>query len=133
MAELVMELAGVDRPTAEAALAEHKEVWLAVGALMETPTLASDKYLPPKPKVSMDLTSEQKELCDRGRWLQDRINAVFSVAHSKTLPPPDDLPTVPELEEPPSVEIPTVAVAVESIVSQLDSPEQSSLPDSKSS
>jgi len=126
-----MELAGVDRATAEAALAEHKEVWLAVGSLMETPTLASDKYLPPKPKAFTDLTSEQKELCDRGRWLQDRINAVFSVAHSKTLSLPDDLPTVPELEEPQTTEIPTAAV--EPIVSQPDSPEQTTLPVSQSS
>lgn len=79
-----MELAGVSREVAEEALAKHKEVWLAVDALMDCPVVAGNKYIPPKPKVNTGLTSEQEVLCQKGRWLQDRINAVFSVAHSKT-------------------------------------------------
>jgi uncharacterized protein YfaT (DUF1175 family) len=84
MAELVMELAGVSKEVAEEALAKHKEVWLAVDALLEKPVVAGDKYIPPKPKVNTGLTSEQEALCQRGRWLQDQVNVVFSVAHSKT-------------------------------------------------
>ena len=84
MAEMVMELANVSREIAEEALAKHKEVWLAVDALMECPVVAGDKYIPPKPKVNTGLTSEQEALCQRGRWLQDQVNVVFSVAHSKT-------------------------------------------------
>jgi hypothetical protein len=84
-----MELAGVTREVAEEALAKHKEVWLAVDALMERPVVAGDKYIPPKPRVDTGLTSEQEALCQKGRWLQDQVNAVFSVAHSKTRTPLD--------------------------------------------
>ena len=95
MAELVAELANVDIQTAERALEQHKEVWLAVDSLMQKPVTAGDKYIPPKPKVDTGLTSEQQMICERGRWLQDRVNAVFSVAHSKTLPLQDDQPAAP--------------------------------------
>ena len=94
MADLVMELANVSKEVAEEALAKHKEVWLAVDALMERPVVAGDKFIPPKPKVNTGLTSEQEALCERGRWLQDRVNAVFSVAHSKiqTQPVQEEVP-----------------------------------------
>jgi len=95
MAELIAELANVDLQTAEKALEEHKEVWLAVDSLIQKPITPGDKYIPAKPKVDTGLTLEQQMICERGRWLQDRINAVFSVAHSKTLPQPDDLPAAP--------------------------------------
>ena len=83
MVDLVMELAGVTKEVAEEALATHKEVWLAVDALLVRPVTQGDKYIPPKPKVDSGLSSEQEALCQRGRWLQDKVNAVFSVAHSK--------------------------------------------------
>jgi hypothetical protein len=93
MADMVMELANVSREVAEEALAKHKEVWLAVDALMDRPVVAGDKFIPPKPKVNTGLTSEQEALCQKGRWLQDQINVVFSVAHSKTRTPQlDDRP-----------------------------------------
>lgn len=98
MAETVMELANVSREVAEEALAKHKEVWLAVDALMECPVVAGNKFIPPKPKVNTGLTSEQEALCQRGRWLQDQVNAVFSVAHSKIQSLPDE----------PQVEVPVV-------------------------
>ena len=90
MADLVMELAGVTKEVAEEALAKHKEVWLAVDALLVRPAVAGDKYIPEKPKVNTGLTSEQEALCQRGRWLQDQVNVVFSVAHSKIRHPQDD-------------------------------------------
>ena len=83
MTELVMELAGVDKDTAEKALAEHKEVWLAVDALLVKPVVSGEKYIPAKPVVDSGISEEQKALCERGRWLQDQVNAVFSVAHSQ--------------------------------------------------
>lgn len=127
-----MELAGVDRETADIALATHKEVWLAVDSLIQKPATASDRYIPQKPKAFTDLTLEQKEMCDRGRWLQDQINAVFSVAHSKTLPQPNDLVMVPEDEAlPQSVSLPASALAPS--VSQPDADEQTLLQDSQSS
>lgn len=98
-----MELAGVSRETAEAALAEHTEVWLAVDALLLKPTVAGEKYIPARPVIDTGLTPEQEAMCKRGRWLQDQVNAVYSVAHSKTRPPPADQPpvaqTVPALQD----------------------------------
>ena len=93
-----MKLANVSREVAEEALAKHKEVWLAVDALTERPVVAGDKYIPPKPKVNTGLTSEQEALCQKGRWLQDQVNVVFSVAHSKTRTQPLD-DQVPVAEE----------------------------------
>ncbi len=52
-----MELANVSRGVAEEALVKHKEVWLAVDALMERPVVAGDKFTPPKPKVNTGLSS----------------------------------------------------------------------------
>jgi len=99
MADLVMELANVNRETAEAALAQHKEVWLAVDALIQKPSVSGDKHIPPTPKVDTGLTSDQQILCDKGRWLQQQINAVFSVAHSKIRTLPDDPEQVPAPSE----------------------------------
>jgi hypothetical protein len=87
--EIVMELAGVDKDTAEKALQEHGDVVSAVDALLSKPKVAGDKYIPTKPKTNTDMTDEQKERCERGRWLQDQVNAVFSVAHSKVRNQPD--------------------------------------------
>ena len=109
MAELVMELAGVTKEVAEEALAKHKEVWLAVDALMERPAVAGDKYIPPKPKVNTGLTLEQEERCQKGRWLQDQVNAVFSVAHSKVRNQPDPLALAEQHDQvPPSSPEPEV-------------------------
>lgn len=115
MADLVAELAGVDIITAAKALAEHKEVWLAVDALLVKPAVSGEKYMPEKPVVDTGISQAQKEMCERGRWLQDKVNAVFSVAHSKILhsqSDPDqeqlsdraqeDATTVPTLAPPPS-------------------------------
>ncbi len=125
MTDLVMELAGVTKEVAEEALAKHKEVWLAVDALMERPAVAGDKYILPKPKVNTGLTSEQEALCQRGRWLQDQVNAVFSVAHSKIRSLQDeDQPEVPAYGRvPPSS--PELAAAVELPELQQDSHEKS--------
>ena len=82
--ELVMELAGVDQATAERALLEYETVEDAVDALLVKPTVSGDKYIPPPPKVDTGMTPEQEDRCKKGRWLQDQVNAVFSVAHSKT-------------------------------------------------
>ncbi len=78
-----MELTGCGPKEAANALKEHKEIWLAVDALMTKPTVSGEKYIPKKVVVETGMTDEQKERCERGRWLQDRVNAVFSVAHSQ--------------------------------------------------
>lgn len=120
-----MELAGVSREVAEAALATHTEVWLAVDALLTKPVVSGEKYIPAPPTIETGLTPEQEALCKRGRWLQDKVNAVYSVAHSKTLPLPDDPPpaaqTVPALQD----EMP-VPLAGSPPSQQPDAPSQSS-------
>ena len=104
MADIVMKLAGVDKQTAEEALQTHKEIWLAVDALLKKPETQGDKYIPPPPKVESGLTEEQKERCERGRWLQDQVNVVFSVAHSKTRTQPDPVLLADEDEKFPGVQ-----------------------------
>ncbi len=103
--DMVMELAVVDRDTAVAALAEHKEVWIAVDALLTKPMIAGDRFLPPPPVVDNGLTPEQDAICRRGRWLQDQVNVVFSVAHSKTRTPHGQDSQADEAQAPP-VELP---------------------------
>ncbi len=117
-----MDLANVSREVAEEALAKHKEVWLAVDALMERPAVAGDKFIPPKPKVNTGLTSEQEALCQRGRWLQDQVNAVFSVAHSqiRTQPDPQEVLQVQHDQVPP----PSPETGVDLPVWTLDSVEK---------
>lgn len=83
MAEIIMSLTGVDQKTAEEVLLKYETVEDAVDSLFVKPAVAGDKYLPPKPKVDTGLSEEQRALCERGRWLQDKVNVVFSVAHSK--------------------------------------------------
>ena len=80
--EIVMDMTGCGPIEAATALAEHKEIWRAVDALLPTPVVAGAKYIPARPHVDSGLTPEQQERCTKGRWLQDQVNAVFSVAHS---------------------------------------------------
>jgi hypothetical protein len=100
--ETVMELAGVDRATAREALNQHTEVWLAVDSLLTRPTTAGDRFMPPPPEVDNGLTPEQDALCRRGRWLQDQVNVVFSVAHSKTRTQPSQDQQALEVSAPPA-------------------------------
>jgi hypothetical protein len=121
MADLVAELAGVDIVTAAKALVQHKEVWLAVDSLLVKPAVSGEKYIPEKPVVDSGMPAEQKALCDRGRWLQDQINSVFSVAHSKIRHSQGD---------PPAAELTDLPLGGDSAVSapppspQLDVPEK---------
>jgi hypothetical protein len=85
MAELVQELTGCTQLQAEEALTKyHGNVVDAVESLIVKPKTKGDLYIPAKPKINTGLTPEQEELCRRGRDLQDKINAVVSVAHSQT-------------------------------------------------
>jgi hypothetical protein len=86
-----MTLAGVDEATAKRALLEHETVEDAVDALLVKPVVSGDAYIRPRPMVETGMTPEQEERCRKGRWLQDKVNAVFSVAHSQTQTPPAPL------------------------------------------
>jgi len=88
--EMICQLIGCSQEEASQALLKHETVVDALESLIPpAPVVSGSKYIPSKPIVDSGLSAEQKELCERGRWLQDKVNAVFSVAHSKTLPLPD--------------------------------------------
>jgi hypothetical protein len=81
----------------QALMRHDRDVVLAIDSLLTKPVVSGEKYLPKKPVVDHGLSEEQKERCERGRWLQEQVNAVFSVAHSKT----QTQPAPPALEAPP--------------------------------
>jgi hypothetical protein len=92
---MVQKMTGCTREEAEKMLITHETVLDAIEALIPSnPVISGAKYIPPKPKVHHGMDEEQAALCARGRWLQDKVNAVFSVAHSKTLDqsPPESAP-----------------------------------------
>jgi hypothetical protein len=87
---MIVELTGCSEVDALSALRDARgNVVEAVDKLLVKPPTQGDRYLPEKPKIDDGLSDEQRELCERGRWLQDKVNVVFSVAHSKTRTPQD--------------------------------------------
>lgn len=83
-ADMVQQMTGCSREEAEKALLEYKNVLDAIDALTPAnPVTSGSKYIPKKPVVNTGMDEEQAKLCERGRWLQDQVNAVFSVAHSQ--------------------------------------------------
>jgi len=87
---MVQQMTGCSREEAEKALFSHETVIDAIDALTpKNPVTSGSKYIPKKPVVSSGMDEEQAKLCERGRWLQDQVNAVFSVAHSKLRIPPE--------------------------------------------
>lgn len=91
MAEWLQRMTGCSREQAEEAMRLYTdEIYLALEYLMPRKETPGDKYIPPKPRVDTGLSPEQQERCQKGRELQDKVNAVFSVAHSqkKTQPAP---------------------------------------------
>jgi len=88
--QMICQLVGCTQEQASQALLKHETLVDAIDSFLPpAPVVSGTKYIPPKPIVDSGLSAEQKELCERGRWLQDKVNAVFSVAHSKTLSLPD--------------------------------------------
>jgi len=111
---MIMQLTGVDEVTASTAYLRHETVEDAIDSLLPKPAVAGDKYIPAKPTIDSGLSPEQKALCERGRWLQDKVNVVFSVAHSKTRSLPDEAPqeAPAHAEAPPSSPEPTLVQSV---------------------
>lgn len=97
---MVQQMTGCTRDEAEKALLAHETVVDAISALIpENPVTSGNKYIPAKPMVNTGMDPEQTAICERGRWLQDKVNAVFSVAHSKILPvPPAEQFALPSAE-----------------------------------
>lgn len=96
--KLIQEMAGVGYVQAWQALTKHKhDVVAAIDELMSKPSVTGDKYIPAKPVVASTMDPEQAERCKRGRWLQDQVSGVYSVAHSQTKTLPDQ--PAPEVAE----------------------------------
>ena len=108
---MVQQMTGCTREEAEKALTSHETVIDAIAALIpENPVASGHKYIPAKPKINTGMDAEQTALCARGRWLQDKVNAVTSVAHSKTL---EQTPLGPEPQTSPAlVDLPVVTEPV---------------------
>jgi hypothetical protein len=101
--KMIETLTGCDSETACRLAVEFKgDVVAAVDSILKKPEVAGDKYIPSKPKVDTGMSREQEELCKKGRWLQDQVNAVFSVAHSKTRTLPESAPATCQLENLPA-------------------------------
>jgi len=84
--ETVMSMTGCDQAEAEAALLLHPDdVIAAMDFVLPKTTVSGAKYIPAKPKIDTGMDEEQKARCEKGRWLQDKVSGVFSVAHSKIL------------------------------------------------
>ena len=123
---MVQQLTGCSREEAEKALNDHENVLDAVESLIPAnPIVSGAKYIPPKPKVDTGMDPEQKALCERGRWLQEKVNAVFSVAHSKVLP---DLMAEQSSSQSVEESVVSIPVVTEESVSSQDSHEQTVLP-----
>ena len=121
-ATMVQQLTGCSREEAEKSLAQHETVLDAVESLIPAnPIVSGAKYIPPKPKVDTGMDPEQQALCERGRWLQDKVNAVFSVAHSKVLP---DLLAEQSLSQSVEASVSIPVASIEESVSSQDSLEQ---------
>lgn len=88
--KMIQELTGCRDVVVMSHYMMHKgDVILTIDSLIEKPVCKGDKFIPPPPKIDNGLTPEQQEMCLRGRDLQDKVNVVFSVAHSKTRSPQD--------------------------------------------
>ena len=124
---MIMSLTGVDEETASAAYLNHETVEDAIDFLLQKPVVSGDKYIPAKPNVATGLSSEQEARCRKGRWLQDQVNVVFSVAHSKTRTPQDL--SAPDSSQGPQVAVP-VSVPVLAVTdgSPQDSPDKTTQP-----
>jgi hypothetical protein len=128
-ASMIQQMTGCTREEAEKALITHETVLDAIEALIPAnPVISGAKYIPQKPTIDNGLDPEQDALCKKGRWLQDRVNAVFSVAHSKILP---DL-QAEQSALPSAAASVTVPLAVEESVSSQDNPEQTAQPTQQS-
>ena len=119
---MISQMAECSLETAASALSIHGNVVDAVAALLpENPVVSGAKYIPAKPKVESGMDAEQAALCERGRWLQDKVNAVFSVAHSKSLP---GQPAGQSSTPPASAEVATLPTVAEVSGSSQDTPAQ---------
>lgn len=123
---MIQHMTGCTREEAEKALMHHETVLDAIESLIPAnPVVKGAKYIPTKPVINNGLDPEQDALCKKGRWLQDRVNAVFSVAHSKILP---DLLAEQSSSLPAAGSVVALPIAAEESGSSPDNLEQTAQP-----
>lgn len=123
---MIQHMTGCTREEAEKALLHHETVLDAIESLIPAnPVVKGAKYIPTKPVIDNGLDPEQDALCKKGRWLQDRVNAVFSVAHSKILP---DLLAEQSSSLPAAGSVVALPIAAEESGSSPDNLEQTAQP-----
>lgn len=107
------------------------DVAAAIESVFVKPVVSGEKYIPAPTKIDNGLTEEQEARCIKGRWMQEQVNAVFSVAHSKTQPSQPELQDA--AQEPVVLDLPVVQLESHSSSSSLqDSYEKSPLQHSQS-
>ena len=111
---MVQQMTGCSEEEAKTALLNHETVLDAIESLIPAnPVNSGAKYIPPKPTIQTGMDEEQTAICARGRWLQDKVNAVFSVAHSKIqeqTPPVSEQQTSPSKVDPSSETVQKVEI-----------------------
>ena len=108
------------------------DVAAAIESLFVKPVVSGDKYIPGPTKIDNGLTEEQEARCIKGRWMQEQVNAVFSVAHSKIQPSQLELQDAGQ-QESAVIDLPVVQLeSHQSSSSSPDSDEKSLLPRSQS-
>jgi hypothetical protein len=75
--EMIQSMTFCSREEAETALMQYGGVLNAIASLYPLKETAAKKRIP----IDTGMDAEQIDRCKRGRDLQDKINAVFSVAH----------------------------------------------------
>lgn len=79
-----MSLTNCTEQEAEAALLKYNgDVYQAVDSLLKVPIVSGSKHIPKPREIDRGMTTEQEEICSKGRELMDKLTSVASAAHSK--------------------------------------------------
>ena len=79
-----MSLTDCTEKEAEEALAKYDgDVYQAVDSLLKAPVVSGSKHIPKPREIDRGMTTEQEEICAKGRELMDKLTVVASAAHSK--------------------------------------------------
>lgn len=79
-----MSLTDCTEKEAEEALAKYGgDVYQAVDSLLKVPVVSGSKHIPKPREIDHGMTTEQEEICAKGRELMDKLTSVASAAHSK--------------------------------------------------
>ena len=79
-----MALTDCTEKEAEEALAKYDgDIYRAIDSLLKAPVVSGSKHIPKPREIDRGMTTEQEEICAKGRELMDKLTVVASAAHSK--------------------------------------------------